>query len=354
MLKAQAAYDTGKYSEAIEHLNKVVAKDTSNQEARVRLAFALKGSIGVLPLNVIKSLVAKPASGGTGTNTDLSKLTSGAGLSRARVLEIRGLGLGLADINTLRTRVSEFQTLQNAFLTLCPFLSKQTLTSLRESSPSALTLLQVDKCNDGLSFANDNVTIATLILSIDVLATLLNTFFDLNGDFVPDALADSKDASSKLSSLNSSGGQEALNALNAATQTLARSTATIKSDAFKLFRAQIKILVSLTAGSNFPSDIKAALEKGVRELDTQLDQTDKYIDAGKATSNSAAKGGDAAEKAAKDANEKAQTLLAAQDATKTAETCKNIYCFRTSYGLSVSNPGDLPTQCTAAPYTCSQ
>lgn len=356
MLRAQAAYDSGKYSEAVSLLQDVVKKDPSNEEARIRLAFSYNGSIGVTPLNLLKTLASSssaPSSGGTG-NSDITKLTSGAGLSKTRTEEIKNKRNSLTSVDILREQFEEFQTFQDAFLTLCPLFSKTTLDTLRVKSASAVTLMKLDQCRDGVVSSNVNVSIAALILAIDQFSTLYKSILDSDGDGQIDAEKDSKDASDSISGLSAGTGttDESLSKLNIATQKLTGVATTLKGEVFKLAIAQFSVISAVVDGSNLPSTIAVPLKKAVDGLDAAVAQINKYLDAGKATSTST--GGAAAQDAAAKANEKAQTLLAGQDATKTNETCTSIYCLRTAYGLSVSNPGDLPNQCTAAPYTCTQ
>jgi hypothetical protein len=353
MLKAQEAYDSGKYDEAITHLNKVVEKDPSNQEARVRLAFALNASVGVTPIKLLKSLTASTP-GGTGANSDLSKLTSGAGLSKTRTEQIKQNKAVLTDINSLRELVPEFKTFQNAFLTLCPLLSRQTLADLRTRSPSAVTLMEIDKCKEGVEESNDNVNIAALILAVDQFATLYNSVLDTNGDGVIDVQKDAQDASSKLSTLNTGGGAAALSTLNNATQTLTLVAATLKGDVFKLATAQFSIISSVIRGSDLPSSIATPLDKAVTALEKSLNEINGYLDAGKTTGSSTTSG-QSAVTAAKDANTKADQILQGQPASEKPETCKNVYCLREAYGLPRGDT-EMPSQCTGVNYskTCTQ
>ena len=353
MLKAQEAYDSGKYDEAITHLNKVVEKDPSNQEARVRLAFALNASVGVTPIKLLKSLTASTP-GGTGANSDLSKLTSGAGLSKTRTEQIKQNKAVLTDINSLRELVPEFKTFQNAFLTLCPLLSRQTLADLRTRSPSAVTLMEIDKCKEGVEESNDNVNIAALILAVDQFATLYNSVLDTNGDGVIDVQKDAQDASSKLSTLNTGGGAAALSTLNNATQTLTLVAATLKGDVFKLATAQFSIISSVIRGSDLPSSIATPLDKAVTALEKSLNEINGYLDAGKTTGSSTTSG-QSAVTAAKDANTKADQILQGQPASEKPETCKNVYCLREAYGLPRGD-SEMPSQCTGVNYskTCTQ
>jgi hypothetical protein len=357
MLRAQAAYDSGKYSEAVSLLQELVKKDPSNEEARIRLAFSYNGSIGVTPLNLLKTLASSssaPSSGGTG-NSDITKLTSGAGLSKTRTEEIKNKRNSLTSVDILREQFKEFATFQDAFLTLCPLFSKTTLDTLRTKSASAVTLMKLDQCGDGVASSNANVSIAALTLAIDQFATLYKSILDSDGDGQIDAEKDSKDASDSISGLSTGAGTsaESLSKLNTATQKLTGVATTLKGEVFKLAIAQFSIISAVVDGSNLPSKIADQLKSSVVKLDLTVGQINKYLDAGKATSASTSTGGEAAQKAAQTANQKAEALLA-QDATKTNETCTSIYCLRTAYGLSVSNPGDLPNQCTAAPYTCTQ
>ncbi|MEN9529875.1 MAG: hypothetical protein RI932_1748 [Pseudomonadota bacterium] len=353
MLKAQTAYDSGKYADAIAYLNKVVEKDPSNQDARVRLAFSLNASIGVTPLNLLKSLTTSNT-GGAGTNNDLGKLTSGAGLSKSKTEQIKQKRAVLTDINKLRELVPEFQTFQNAFLTLCPLLSQQTLADLRAKSPSAVTLMQVDKCNEGLPVSNANVSIAALILAIDQFATLYNSVLDTNGDGVIDVQKDAQDASSKLSSINPAEGAAALASLNNATQTLTTVSATLKGDVFKLATAQFSIISSVIRGSNLPSNIADPLNKAVTALEGSLNTINGYLDAGKTTGSSTSSG-QSAVTAANNANTKADAILASKSPAEKQDTCKNVYCLRDAYGLPKGD-ADMPTQCSGVTYskTCTQ
>ncbi|MBM3382349.1 MAG: hypothetical protein FJY29_07900 [Betaproteobacteria bacterium] len=356
MLKAQAAYDTGKYSEAIEHLNKVVAKDTSNQEARVRLAFALNASIGVTPLNLLKSLTAGNTSGGGSTNSDLNKLTSGAGLSKTKTEDIKRQRAALTDINKLRQLFPDFQVFQDAFLTLCTLLSQQTLSDLRAKSPSAVDLMQVDKCNEGVAVSNANVSIAALTLAIDQFATLYNSVLDSNGDGQIDVQKDAQDASDKLSTLNAGAGGSAaaLATLNNATQTLTTVSATLKGDVFKLATAQFSIISSVIRGSNLPTSIATPLEKAVSALESSLSKINEYLDSGK-TTGSVTTSGQAAATAANNANIKADQLLQGKTAAEKQDTCKNVYCLRSGYGLP-NGEADMPIECRSVTYskTCTQ
>ena len=360
MLRAQAAYDSGKYSEAVTLLQELVKKDPSNEEARIRLAFSYNGSIGVTPLNLLKTLASSssaPSSGGTG-NSDITKLTSGAGLSKTITEKIKNEKNTLTSVDILREKFKEFATFQSAFLTLCPLFSKTTLDTLRTKSASAVTLMKLDQCGVGVASSNANVSIAALTLAIDQFATLYKSILDSDGDGQIDAEKDSKDASDSISGLSTGAGTtaESLSKLNSATQKLTGVATTLKGEVFKLAIAQFSIISAVVDGSNLPSTIAAPLKKAVDGLDTAVGQINKYLDAGKATSTSTSTGGAAAQDAAAKANEKAQALLAGQDPTKTNETCTSIYCLRTAYGLSVSNPGDLPNQCSTAPnaYTCTQ
>lgn len=353
MLKAQTAYDSGKYEDAIVYLNKVVAKDPSNQEARVRLAFSLNASIGVSPLNLLKSLTGS-GTGSSGTNGDLGKITSGAGLSKAKTEKIKSERAVLTDVSKLRSKFSEFRVFQEAFLTLCPLFSTQTLNDLKERSPSAVTLMEIDKCNNGVPVSDANVSIAALTLAIDQFATLYNSVLDTNGDGVIDVQKDAQDASSKLSSINPAEGAAALASLNNATQTLTTVSATLKGDVFKLATAQFSIISSVIRGSNLPANIADPLNKAVTALESSLNTINGYLDAGKTTGSSTSSG-QSAVTAANNANTKADAILATKSPAEKQETCKNVYCLRDAYGLPKGD-ADMPTQCSGVTYskTCTQ
>lgn len=352
ILKAQEAYDLGKYSEAVTLLEKVVAVDPRNEDARVRLAFSYNGSVGITPLNMIKNLTATttPSSGGASANSDVTKLTNGSGLSAARTKEIKDQRAALTSVAILREKFSEFATFQKAFLALCPLLSTQTLTTLKEKVPTAETLMEVSKCNSGVSTSNANVSIAALSLSVEVFSTLYKSVLDTDGDGQIDAVKDSADASASLNNVNN------LQAFTDATKKLTNVATTLKGEVFKLAVAQFSVIDAVILGSNLPSSVKDPLSKAVAGVNDAITKIDSYLSAGKATTTSAT-GGKAAEDAALKANQQATTLLKDKSPEDKQKACNQVYCFRTAYGFPTSGPTDMPSDCTASlgySTTCTQ
>ncbi|MEY4066653.1 MAG: hypothetical protein RIR26_2861 [Pseudomonadota bacterium] len=364
ILKAQAAYDAGKYDEAISLLEKAVDKDPSNVEARVRLAFSYNGSLGISPTTMIKSL-AGGSSSGSGSS-DITKLTGGAGLSKEKTDAIQDADKAgtLTTVAQLRKDFEDFAKFQKAFLVLCPLFSTTTLSSLREKAESAVTLMEVKKCGSGLASSDANVSIAALSLAIQQFASLYNAILDPNGDGKIDVQEKATEASDKIKNLSTSGGGDPtqnLASLNTAMTSLTTVAATLKGEIFKLAIAQFSIISAVAEGSNLPDSVKTPLKKAVDGLDAAIGKVNEYLDAGKTTAGAAggASGsvatGTAAKDAADKANAKANDLLTnASDADK-LKTCNQVYCLRSTYGLP-NDDANMPTNCTGLNYskTCAQ
>lgn len=347
MLRAQAAYDSGSYSEAVTLLEKAVDLDPANEEARVRLAFSYNGSLGITPLNMIKNLTSSSTS--TSGNSDITKLTNGSGLPKARTDKIKENKSSLTNVAALRQLFPEFTTFQKAFLSLCPLFSSQTLTTLKQKVPTAEVLLEVSKCNSGVPTSNANVSIAALSLAIEQFSSLYKSILDTDGDGRIDVEKDAADASASLNNLTD------INSLNQATRKLTLVASTLKGEVFKLSMAQFSIISAVIVGSSLPSSVKDPLQKAVSGIEDMVQKIDGYLDAGKATASSNSVGGQSAQQAAQKANTQADSLLATKTTKEKQDTCNQLYCFRTAYGLP-TEASDMPSQCTGISYltTCTQ
>lgn len=368
ILKAQAAYDAGKYDEAISLLEKAVEKDPSNVEARVRLAFSYNGSLGISPTTMIKSL-AGGSSSGSGS-TDITKLTSGAGLSKDKTDAIQSADAEgtLTTVAQLRKDFEDFAKFQKAFLVLCPLFSTTTLSTLREEAQSAVTLMEVEKCGPGLASSDANVSIAALSLAIQQFASIYNAILDPNGDGKIDVQEKATQASQNLSALATAPSntpaeiKTKLDTLNAATESLTKVATTLKGEIFKLAIAQFSIISAVAEGSNLPESVKVPLRKAVDGLDAAIGKVNEYLDAGKTTAGATGgvPGTVATGTAAKDAADKANTqanelLQKITDQSEKLKTCNQVYCLRNTYGLP-NDDDNMPPECKSLDYskTCAQ
>ena len=357
LLQAQAAYDAGNYSKAVELLESVIEKDPSNDNARVHLVFSYNGSVGITPTGLIKTLLSSSSTSGTsGSGSDVTKLTSKSGLPDSTVTELKKQSSTITTVAQLRKLFPAFATFQKSFLTLCPLFSTETISSLKTKAASAVDLLEVSNCGSGRPNADANVSIAAMSLSLAQFSSLYKAVLDPDGDGVINLQSDASKASTDLQNLSSSSktATEKLATLNSATATLTNVASQLKGEVFKLAISQFSVIEAVVDGANLPSNVKDPLKKGVSGLTDALAKINGYLDAGKST-GAATGTGETAKTAAANANTQADTLLAGNPAEKPA-TCNKIYCFRTAYGLPTGGVGDMPSQCTVGSYstTCSQ
>jgi len=355
MLEAQAEYDAGNYSKAAELLEKLVEKDPSNDEGRVRLTFAYSGSLGITPVEFVKNLAASTGSSG-GSGSDITKLTGKSSLPDEKIQKLKTQSGTITSADQLRTLFPEFATFQKAFLTVCPLFSKATIAALKTKAASALDILEVSRCGDGRDSANANISVAALFLALGQFSSLYKAVLDADGDGTIDIQKKATDAKASIDSLNAtnSNGNPAaaavgLETLRTATQTLTSVGQTLKGDVFKLAVAQFSIIDAVVTGTNLPADVKTNISKGIEGLNTALATINSYMDAGKTTSTTTTTG-TATTQAAAQAKDKADSLLnTITDEDKIAAYCKDIYCFNQIY-----NTAQTPTKCVGRTYTLAQ
>lgn len=350
MLEAQAEYDAGNYSKAVELLEKLVEKDPSNDEGLVRLTFAYSGSLGITPVEFVKNLATSTGSS-SGSGSDITKLTGKSSLPDEKIQKLKTQSSTITTASQLRTLFPEFATFQKAFLTVCPLFSKSTIAALKTKASSALDILEVSKCGDGRDSANATISVAALFLALGQFSSLYKAVLDADGDGTIDIQKRATDAKASIDSLTTNDPASAsanLTTLRTATQTLTSVGQTLKGDVFKLAVAQFSIIDAVITGTNLPADVKTSISKGIDGLNTALATINSYMDAGK-TTTTATQTGTATTDAATKAKEKAQVLLASVDAQKQEAYCKDIYCFNIVY-----NTGQTPSQCSNFSFTAAQ
>ena len=350
LIEAQAEYDSGNYSKAANLLEQLLAKDPSNDEARVRLTFAYSGDLGITPLEFVKNLAGGSGSSSSGSSgsSEIGKLTGKSALPDATITELQKKSGSITSVSQLRTLFPQFATFQKAFLTICPLFSKSTIADLKVKAESALEILEISKCGDGRDSANANISIAGLFLALGQFSSLYKAVLDANGDGTIDLQKQATDAKAKIDSLNTAGGADVnagLQTLSAATTALTTVGQTLQGEVFKLAISQAYIISAVVQGTNLPTDIKREIDKGVEGLNSALSTINSYLDAGK-SAGTATQTGAATTQAATKAKAKADTLLGQlgntpEDQAKLDSYCKDIYCFNLIY-----NTGQVPDKCT--------
>ncbi|MEN9824296.1 MAG: hypothetical protein RI953_41 [Pseudomonadota bacterium] len=346
MLDAQAEYDAGNYTKAIELLEKLVEKDPSNEEGRIRLTFAYNGSLGITPTEFIKTFASSSGSGTSG-GSDISKLTGKSSLPDATVQKLKTSSSSITSVEQLRTQFKEFATFQKAFLALCPLFSTSTMAALKTKAASALDILEVSKCGDGRPSANANVSIAALSLALGQFSSLYKAILDADNDGKFDLEEQATAAKSSIDSLDTTK-PTALETLRSATNTLTYVGSQLQGEVFKLAISQFSIIDAVIAGTNLPTDIKAGISAGVSSLNSALDKINGYLDAGKSTGTTAQSGSTTAQAAA-NAQTKAETVLSGKTEAEIDAFCKDAYCFKLTFGTSIT-----PSQCVNRTYTADK
>ncbi|NBW81615.1 hypothetical protein EBR21_07660 [bacterium] len=347
MLDAQAAYDAGNYSKAIELLEKLVEKDPSNEEGRIRLTFAYNGSLGITPTEFIKTFTSSSSGTATSGVSDISKLTGKSSLPDATVQKLKTSSSGITSVEQLRTQFKEFATFQKAFLALCPLFSTSTMAALKTKAASALDILEVSKCGNGRPSANANVSIAALSLALGQFSSLYKAILDADNDGKFDLEEQATAAKSSIDGLDTTK-PAALDTLRSATNTLTYVGSQLQGEVFKLAISQFSIIDAVVAGTNLPTDIKAGISAGVSGVNTALEKINGYLDAGKST-GSTAQSGTATAQAAANAQAKAETLLNGKTEAEIDAFCKDAYCFKLTFGNSIT-----PSQCANRTYTADK
>ncbi|MEN9808994.1 MAG: hypothetical protein RLZZ488_561 [Pseudomonadota bacterium] len=354
LLEAQAAYDTGDYAKAQSLLEKVIVVDPSNDEARIRLAFAYNGTLGITPIELIKSF----AGGSTGgsSSSDITSLTSKSSLPDKTIEELKENASATTSVSELRAKIEEFATFQKAFLAICPLFSKETMSALKTKAASALDLLEVSKCGDGRDRTDANVSIAALSMALGQFSSLYKAILDANGDGKFDLEVRANAAKTSIDGLNTAGGDIAANVatLTRATDDLNYVLSQLQGEVFKLAISQFSIIDAVIGATNLPASIKSGISKGIDGLNSALNNINSYLDAGKSEGGTAKTGtatAEAADKAKAKANEiigKLDPINNPDDQKKIDDLCTSAFCLNKTAGVG------LPTSCDAnKPYVCT-
>jgi outer membrane murein-binding lipoprotein Lpp len=234
-------------------------------------------------------------------------------------------------------------------LSLCGLFAESTITKLKESAKSAYSILELEKCGNGISVSDGSVSIAALFLAINQFSSFSSILdFDKDGDGKFDIETSTSKASSDITAATD------LNKLTTAVSSLTDAANFLTSDGFKWAFAQFKIIDAVIEGSSLPSDVKEPITKITTSLNASIDKINEYIDQG---ANAGASAGAKAQETAQKANEKADTLLSGQPENEKKESCQKLFCMRKSFNLGTEK-SDLPANCH--PYydsldkTCSQ
>ncbi|MEY3901415.1 MAG: hypothetical protein RL189_721 [Pseudomonadota bacterium] len=353
LLEAQAAYDSGDYAKAQSLLEKAIVIDPSNDDARIRLAFAYNGTLGITPIELIKTF-ASGGSGSSSSSSDINSLTSKSSLPDKSIDELKKNVTATTSVSELRAKIEEFATFQKAFLAICPLFSKDTMTALKTKAASALELLEVSKCGDGRDRVDANVSIAALSMALGQFSSLYKAILDANGDGKFDLEVRANAAKTSIDSLNTAGGDIAANVatLTRATDDLNYVLSQLQGEVFKLAISQFSIIDAVIGATNLPANIKSGITAGITGLNSALGNINSYLDAGKSTGGTA-KTGTATAEAADKAKDKADTLLKDLKAgnpndPKIDELCKSAYCLNKTAGVG------LPSECSVTKtYECT-
>jgi hypothetical protein len=360
MLRAQAAYDSGNYSEASSLFNRVVEKDPSNLAARARLSYAYLGSAGVSIIGIVKSKIPSSSGGNSssGGSDNLNKLTENSGLPAQRISKLKSESANISTVEQLRDAISEFKTFQKAFESLCPAFPSSTLTKLNELSPAIKSVLNLERCGPGLATMNSDVTVAAIFLTLAQVSTLQPVFLATQADgktFEIESKA--KESSDKISTLSSSSSGATdlanLQTLNQSLDALRKVVSTLEGPIVKYTSAQISILSAVVNGSNLPSTVKTSIFDLENSLNSALSAVNKYSSSAQSGASGA---GGASQDKVKESLTSAKSKAAEYFKTVTNQdekekTCKNIYCV----ALNQPDPASfLPAECQFKSYTCTQ
>ncbi|MFZ9521433.1 MAG: hypothetical protein ACO3A4_13245 [Silvanigrellaceae bacterium] len=360
-IEAQAAYDAGDYSKAVELLEKLVEKDPSNINGRVRLAYSYLGKSNISVFDVIKS---KSTSGST-SGSNITALTSGAGLSKEKSDAIKAKESQnlLTNINSLRSSFDEFAALQKAFETICPLFPVETINKLKAQTAAIKEALNVAACKDGISTSNSDVLLAGMMTALIQVATLFPIFVPTEADGkTPKAQTQAQSYQTEISSLGSAtdATQAASNLtrLNAALTGLNNlvSSVTSPTGIVNYTLAQARVISAVIVGLNLPAETKASLSSIDSTLDAALDGLGKFVNVGQTAAGSGTGGASAAktQQALSDAKTKATDYFnkIGDNPEQKQTTCKNMYCA----GLASGTPNPesyLPAECAPPPYNCT-
>lgn len=353
LLEAQAAYDSGDYAKAQSLLEKVIVIDPSNEDARIRLAFAYNGTLGITPIELIKTFAG--SSGSSSSSSDINSLTSKSSLPDKTIKELKQNATATTSVSELRAKIEEFATFQKAFLVICPLFSKDTMTALKTKAASALDLLEIDKCGPGRDRVGANVTIAALSMALGQFSSLYKAILDANGDGKFDLEVRANAAKSSIDGLNTAGGDIATNVatLTKATDDLNYVLSQLQGEVFKLAISQFSIIDAVIGATSLPAEIKSGITAGINSLNSALNNINSYLDAGKSTGGTA-KTGTATAEAADKAKDKANEIIGkldpnkADDQKKINDLCTSAFCLNKTAGVG------LPTSCDATkPYVCT-
>lgn len=339
LLEAQTEYDAGRYSNAINLLEKLVEKDPSSEEGRVRLTFAYNGSIGITPIEFVKSFATSsstPTSGSSNTS-EIGKLTGKSSLPDTTLSRLKAKGGLITKVAELRSQFSEFATFQKAFLTLCPLFSKTTISSIKIKAASALEILELEKCGEGRDEVNPNTSVAALMLALGQFSSLYKAILDTDDDGTIDLQKKATDAKTQIEGVQTTDPTkvtQSLTTLSQATNVLTQVGTQLQGEVFRLAIAQFSIIDAVVSGTNFPDKVKDGITQGVTKLNEAVDKINSYLDAGKTTGGKTQTGATTAEAATK-AKDKADSLLAnITDQEKLKSYCKDFYCFNSVYKTS--------------------
>lgn len=321
-LKAQLQYDKGKFAEAADIYQQLLADDPNNDRARVRLSYALNGMAGLAPIELLTklskiqtSIPKASASGATGTKgtaaanaASLTSLTSAAGLTKAQREAVvkanpttyRDLveaatkfkSLAKSDPKTYEQLVSASKRVRNlraSWLTICQLIPARVLDAVVGTNPVRRKGLESDECRGGNpnQYQNPAVLFAAAMESLAQGATLYQIKLDTDGDGTVDLVKKAETLTKDIASLNSRAQDVSdpveisarLTSLNEKVDALNLIGATLKSELVDLTMAHFEIMSALvTAIENVvPENVSKSLLNGVKKFEESKSKIGGYV-----------------------------------------------------------------------------
>lgn len=362
--KAMKADDKGDYDTSIALYRQMLEKDPTNDNVRIRLAYALNGKAGLGFFEVVDKMnnstataTSTSTSTGTSQNSSLGVISKVVGLTDSEKSSIVDTvnANSAASMSEIRQKSILLTTLHESWLAICRVLPSEIIEKHVNSDAIVKVAANGDECKGGLPASQVKAS-AKFAAALQLIAEgmiLYQTVIDSDGDSQLDLLKKADTVNSSIATIqgqiSGATGSQITTLLSDLNQSMAELKSlgdAFKSEAISLALADFSMVADIIADmEGLPDDLKANIRSTVDKFSEAKNKMNDFSQAGKrkattgssgTAANDPVKATEKATQAFNDLNTKISTL-SGQEKTKAqaqmTQACTNFDSVKSIYNL---------------------